>query len=270
MVSAAKTASSGDGISLLQSLLSSINSKAAPRRALISLPFEIGPGLKVSVKGYIILKRQEPVRSCYIWLGGEKPQIAVGSSTQIADDTARTVEKAEIRKAFKFGGETVSFTKDELSKIRNFGDPVIRIVGFKPVSMLPVWANVRPPIFVYPSEEDFVGSTRVFSALHQKLLKEQKMAVAWFIARRNASPVLAAIIAGAEKLADEGDQTMPPGLWIIPLPFADDIRQNPETTLVRAPDGLIDKMTQVVQQLQLPKAQYEPRKYPNPGEFPAW
>ena len=190
----------------------------------------------------------------------------MGSSTKIADDTARTVEKAEIRKAFKFGGETVSFSKEELVKIRSFGDPVIRIIGFKPISMLPVWANVKTATFIYPSEEDFVGSIRVFSALQQKLLNDQKMAVAWFLARRNASPVLAAIFPGEERVGDDGEQKMPPGLWVVPLPFADDIRQNPETPLVPAPDAVVDKMRKVIQQLQLPKAQYDPSKYPNPCE----
>ncbi|KAJ9639362.1 ATP-dependent DNA helicase II subunit 1 [Coniosporium tulheliwenetii] len=214
LTQAAKTSSSGDGITLLQSLLSAIHSKAAPRRALFSLPFEIGPGLKISVKGYILLKRQEPVRSCYVWLSGETAQIAVGSSTQIAEDTARAVEKTEIRKAYRFGGETISFTKEEIASIRHFGDPVIRIIGFKPMTMLPIWASTRAPMFMYPTETDYIGSTR---------------------------------------------------LWILPLPFADDIRQNPETTLVRAPDTLIDLMRTVIQQLQLPKAVYDPARYPNPS-----
>ena len=54
-------------------------------------------------------------------------------------------------------------------------------------------------------------------------------------------------------------------MWLAPLPFADDIRQNPETRLVPAPEPLIDKMRAVVQQLQLPKGVYDPRKYPNPA-----
>ena len=105
----------------------------------------------------------------------------------------------------------------------------------------------------------------MFSALQQKLLKDQKMGLAWFVARKNASPVIAAIVPGAEKLDDAGAQVMPPGMWLIPLPFADDIRQDPETTLIRAPEPLIDLMRLVIQQLQLPKAQYDPSKYSNPG-----
>lgn len=256
---------SGDGIALLNSLLSSINSRSVPRRALFSnVPLEIGPNFKISVTGYLLFKRQEPARSCYVWLGGEKPQIAKGVTTQIAEDTARTIEKAEIRKAYKFGGEQVTFTTEEQQALRSFGDPVIRIIGFKPLSALPFWANIKHPSFIYPSETDYVGSTRVFSALYQKLLRDQKMAVVWFIPRRNATPVLAAMFSGAETFDEDGSQKFPPGMWIVPLPFADNVRQNPETELIVAPEPLIDRMREVIQQLQLPKAQYDPAKYPNP------
>lgn len=262
------SSTSKDGISLLQSLLTSVASRAAPRRALFAnLPFEIGPGLKIGVKGYIILKRQEPKRTSYIYLpeDSDKPQIAVMSSTLMADDTARSVEKAEVRKAFKFGGESISFTPEELSKIKNFGDPVLRIIGFKPISMLPVWANIKPSTFIYPSEEEYVGSTRVFSALHQKLLTSNKMGLAWFIPRKNATPTLAAVLAGSRIRNAEEEQTMPPGLWIKPLPFADDIRHPPEISHVKAPDELIDSMRRIIQQLQLPKGVYSPQNYPNPS-----
>ncbi|KAJ5562632.1 DNA helicase ATP-dependent Ku type [Penicillium sp. DV-2018c] len=256
----------GDGISLLNSLLSSINSRSVPRRSLFSnVPLEIGPDFKISVNGYLLLKKQEPSRSCFVWQGGETPQIAKGVTTLTADDTAQAVEKADIRKAYKFGGEQVSFTVEEQQALRNFGDPVIRIIGFKPLSALPIWANVKHPSFIYPSEEDYIGSTRVFSALHQKLLDSEKLALVWFIPRKNASPVLAAMVAGAEKVDDNGVQKYPPGMWIIPLPFADDVRQNPESTVQRAADHVNDAMRDVIRQLQLPKAVYDPSKYPNPA-----
>jgi hypothetical protein len=35
---------------------------------------------------------------------------------------------------------------------------------------------------------------------------------------------------------------------------------------VQAPDELTDMMRPIVSQLQLPKAQYNPSKYPNPGK----
>ncbi|EAS30659.3 ATP-dependent DNA helicase II subunit 1 [Coccidioides immitis RS] len=258
--------SGADGISILNSLLSSINSKSVPRRALFSnLPLELGPEFRISVSGFLIFKRQAPARSCYVWLGGEQPQIVKGVTTLVADDSAREVEKWEIRKAYKFGGEHVAFTQEEQSALRNFGDPVIRIIGFKPMSSLPIWASTKHSTFIYPSEAGFVGSTRVFSALQQTLLKQKKFALVWFVARKNAAPVMAALIPGEEKLDDNDAQVIPPGMWIQPLPFADDIRQNPETHNIVAPEPLIDKMREIIQVLQLPKGRYDPQRYPNPS-----
>lgn len=265
-----------DGINLLNSLLSSISSKSTPRRTLFSsVPLELAPGFRISVKGYLLYKRQEPARSCYVYLGTDRPQIARGSTTQMADDTSRTVEKFEIRKAYTFGGEQISFSPEEIKNLRNFGEPVIRIIGFKPVEILPLWANIKQSTFLYPSDDDFVGSTRVFSALYSKLLKSKLMGLTWYIARRNASPVIAALIPtlpSDETLSGPSSGMSPTGcpqgLHLIPLPFADDIRQNPAMAHeipLRAPDGLIDAMRPVIGQLTLPKGMYDPERYPNPA-----
>lgn len=267
-LSAVPISKSGDGLTLLNSLISNINSKQTPKRALFSnVPFEIAPGLRISVKGYNVLHRQTPARTCYIWLDGEKPQMASGETTRIAEDSTRTVEKQEIRKAYKFGGEYVYFTPEEQKSLRDFGRPVIRIIGFKPRSMLPIWASVKKSSFIFPSEEDYIGSTRVFAALWQKLLKDDKVGIAWCVVRANAQPMLAAIIPSRERSEDDsGTPYLPSGLWIYPLPFADDVREiKPPAEVSQSSDELKTHMRTIVQQLQLPKARYNPTKYPNPA-----
>ncbi|PQE16214.1 atp-dependent dna helicase ii subunit 1 protein [Rutstroemia sp. NJR-2017a BVV2] len=258
----------GDGLSLLNNLVQDVNSKQVAKRSLFSnLPFEIGPGFKISVNGYNILQRQAPARSTYVWMDGEVAQIPVGETAQMADDTARIVEKVEIRKAYKFGGTQITFTPEEQKELKNFGPPGLKIIGFKPQSMLPHWASVKKSTFIYPSEIDYIGSTRVFSALWGKLLKDEKMGLGWFIPRKNASPSIVAILPSEEKLDPaSGQQIFPAGLWLYPLPFADDIRHPPPglAPLV-ASDALINSMRHVIQQLQLPGAAYNPRKYPNPA-----
>ena len=263
-----RSSKSGDGLTLLNSLISNINSKQTAKRALFSnLAFEIAPGLRISVKGYNVIHRQTPARTCYVWLDGEKPQIASGETTRMAEDSARTVEKTEIKKAYKFGGEFVYFTPEEQKKLRDFGSPIIRVIGFKPRSSLPRWASVKKSTFIFPSEEDFVGSTRVYAALWQKLLRDDKIGLAWTITRANAQPVLAAIIPSKEHTDDDnGTPYLPAGLWIYPLPFADDLREiKPPGELCRSSDELKSQMRVIVQQLQLPKAMYNPMKYPNPA-----
>ncbi|RFU79302.1 atp-dependent dna helicase ii subunit 1 [Trichoderma arundinaceum] len=261
-----RTSKSGDGLSLLNSLISNINSKQTPKRALFHLPFEIAPGLRITVKGYNIVQRQAPARTCYIWLDGEKAQIATGETTRVAEDSARTVEKQEIKKAYKFGGEYVYFTPEEQKSLRDFGSPVIRIIGFKPRSMIPVWASVKKSTFIFPSEEDYIGSSRVFSALWQKLLNDDKIGIAWCVLRSNAQPILSALVPSREQ-SDEASGTpyLPAGLWIYPLPAADDLRDISIDRRIDCSEDLKTKMRVIVQQLNLPKGIYNPLKYPNPA-----
>ncbi|KAM3510088.1 hypothetical protein MY10362_000227 [Beauveria mimosiformis] len=259
---------SGDGLNLLTSLISNINSKQTPKRSLFSnLPFEIAPGLRISVKGYNIIHRQAPARTCYIWLDGEKPQLAVGETTRIAEDSTRTVEKGEMKKAYKFGGEYVYFSPEEQKSLKDFGSPIIRIIGFKSRRSIPIWSSVKKSSFIYPSEEDYVGSTRVFTALWGKLLKNDKVALAWCIVRTNANPMLAAIMPSKpQSVENSGTPYLPAGLWLYPLPFADDLRDmKPPGKLAQASDDLKTQMRTIIQQLQLPKAMYNPTKYPNPS-----
>ncbi|EXJ83876.1 ATP-dependent DNA helicase 2 subunit 1 [Capronia coronata CBS 617.96] len=270
-------AGSNDGISLLQSLLSNIASKVTPKRALFSsVPLELAPNFRISVKGYLLYKHQKPSRSCYIYLGGERPQIVTGYTEQVAFENSKPIQKTEIRKAYTFGGQKITFSDEEVKQLRNFGDPVIRIIGFKPMSRLPLWANIKNSTFIYPSEEDYVGSTRVYSALHQKLFDDELFALTWFVPRRNATPVMAAMIPtlpaedidGMTSVAGMSATGAPQGLHLIPLPFADDVRQNPPTTHEKplgAPKELIAAMRPIVQQLNLPKGMYDPSKYPNPS-----
>lgn len=269
-----------DGITLLQSLLSTIASRATPKRALFSAAhLELAPDLRIGIKGFLLYKHQKPVRSTYIYVGGEQPEIVKGSTTFFADDFdggSRDVQKVDIKKAYTFGGEHVKFSKEEISKIRDFGTPVVRLIGFKPIEKLPLWANTKTSTFIYPFEEDFIGSTRVFSALYQNMIKKKVFGLMWYIPRRNATPVLAAMLPTLS--ADDEDNRAnqaavsatgcPQGLHLIPLPFADDLRQNPPSMhekSLRAPDELVDKMIPIIEQLNLPGARYDPSRYPNPS-----
>ncbi|KAI5790122.1 SPOC like C-terminal domain-containing protein [Geopyxis carbonaria] len=250
------------GTARLQEMVTTIRSKAVPKRTQFSTKLEIGPGLTIGVKGYLMYKKQEKGRSHYIYTGGEKVQIVEGTTTNMAEFTAKVVEKSEIKKAYKFGGEQVVFTDDEMKAMRNFGDPCIRIIGFKRRDSIHFDHNVKPAQFIYPDEKDFVGSTRTFTALHRKLVASAKVGLCWCILRRNTSPSLCALWPSTEETAG-GVQTRPAGFFLITLPFADDVRATPEVSPACAPAPLIDAMRSVVKQLHMPA--YTPDKYENPS-----
>lgn len=270
-----KTIKAEDGISLLQSLTSSITAKQTPKRAYFSsMPFELAPDMTISVNGYLLLHRQVKERNCYVYLeNNDRALLVQNEMTKTEDGSMRTVESGEVKKAYKFGpgGDYIYFSPQELEKVKQFGDKSLRIIGFKPRSMLPPWAAVAKSVFIFPTESTYVGSTRVFSALWQTLLNTDKMAIAWYIPRKNAAPRIVAILP-SKKQADEssGTKYMPAGLWLYPLPFVDDCRDlesiKPKSTeVVRASDELITQMRHIVQNLKLPKDQYDPFNYPNPS-----
>ncbi|KAH8838908.1 ATP-dependent DNA helicase II subunit 1 [Pyricularia oryzae] len=263
-----KHAKSGDGLNLLSSLISNINSKQTPKRAYFShLPFEVAPGLTISVKGYIPLHVQKPARTTWVHTAGEKAELALPETTKMeVSDSSRTVEKSEPKKAYKFGGDYIHLTPEETAQLKDWGGHVLRIIGFKPRSMIPQWASIKKSTYIFPAEEDHVGSTRVFSALWKKLLKDDKVGLAWFVARVNANPVLVAIIPSKRPSDEEsGTKFLPAGLWLCTLPFADDLRETDKRDVIKAPEELTAKMRKVVGNLHLPKGTYDPARYPNPA-----
>ena len=59
----AKTTTAGDGISLLEALLTTINVRNVSQRALFTLPLELGIGCRIGVKGFQMIKRQEILKT---------------------------------------------------------------------------------------------------------------------------------------------------------------------------------------------------------------
>ncbi|BFZ63850.1 ATP-dependent DNA helicase II subunit 1 [Saitoella coloradoensis] len=245
-------------------LLSAITAKSVPKRAIFSVPFELGPGFQIGVKGYILFKRQEATKSNYVWTRGSIAKLVETKSEMVCQDTTRTLQTTDVKKAFKFGGEPIVFNKDELTSLRVIEDPILRLLGFKPLDYLKFEWNTRPSYFIYPTDADITGSIRTFSALHKQMLSSSRMGLAWLVARRNASPVFVAMVASQEVTDPETKvQKQPAGIHLIPLPYADDIRSFPDNTTTRAPDSLIDKMHDIVASLSI--GGYQPEKYRNPA-----
>ena len=110
--------------------------------------------------------------------------------------------------------------------------------------------------FIYPDDDSVEGSTAVFTALHAAMLEKRQLAVVRFSRSANATPHLAALVAQREKRSEDGAvsaffpdlncmnrrrrrvrataaqdcphclqvQLASPGMHVVILPFADDIR----------------------------------------------
>eukprot|EP00483_Globobulimina_turgida_P001551 UN01553 len=113
-----------------------------------------------------------------------------------------------------------------MKEIKTFGDPSLTLMGFKPLDRLKKYYQYKPSQFVYPNEQRCVGSTIAFNALLQAMHQMQQFAVCRYIFRKVSAPQFVALVAQKEVIDPETNkQTAPPGMHMIFLPFADDIRK---------------------------------------------
>lgn len=108
----------------------------------------------------------------------------------------------------------------------------IKVIGFKPSESVEWQFNVASSYFLYPSEENYTGSTRAFTALARSLWNKGKVAIVWAILRKNSSPRMAALVPALNP-PTPGATNSPQGLYLVSLPFVDDLRERPAQELSR-------------------------------------
>lgn len=230
------------------------------KRPLYSVPLELPNNIIIGTKGYLLYKKRDVVsQKKKVFTDAEVPKMVKIKSRAIVEATGRELKLADLKRTFTFGGQTVNFSPEKLRELKSFGDPVIRIIGFKPANAIKDWLNITHSTFIYPSDDKIEGSIRAFSALYQTLRKMQKVAIAWCIMRKNDAPRLNALMP-----SPGSHEEVPQGLQMVPLPFADDIRKKPSKMYLEPTPDLIDHAKDIIHSLTMPKG-YEPERYSNPS-----
>ncbi|KAL3161464.1 hypothetical protein ABBQ32_010347 [Trebouxia sp. C0010 RCD-2024] len=144
----------------------------------------------------------------------------------------------------------------------------LRLLGFKPCSLLKHYHQLRSPTFLYPDERSMAGSTQTFIAFHAAMLAKEKMAVCSFVRTQASEPRLVAVIPQVEEVDDFGVQVTPPGMNLVYLPYSDDVRQpEADTTFTglahpRADEAQIEAAERLMAALSLPE--FASSNIPNP------
>lgn len=197
-----------------------ILSKHIMRRTAYSVTIELGP-LKFAARGFLIESKQKVTKSHKLYMKEERPSVAVRKAYFQLRSSAKDLEEDSVKRGYKVAGTYVILTKDEVDLIKRFEkSPVLRILGFKPLSAIELWQNITHPFFFYPYDDRIRNSRKAFTCLYKVLLDKQKVAIAWCVIQNNASPRLAALIPSPE-------ETKQPGLQLVFLPFAEEIRDVP-------------------------------------------
>ncbi|KAF8547934.1 Ku DNA-binding complex, Ku70 subunit [Imleria badia] len=275
-------------ITRIDDLLSQMRFHEVPKRALFSIPFELGKGFVIGVKGYGLITEQKKGSYKYFIDLGDRMQVANSRTVYLDEDQQVEVDRRKILFGGKLGTSTADaaddddemsmsitrsvklghrpfYTADEIRSFRTLDlEPGLKLLGFKNKSEIAFEDNIKHALFIHPDELKYSGSKRTFSALLQKMLQKDKIGLVLALVRRNATPVFCALVPQAETV-EEGGWSEPAGFHLIFMPFADDIRAAPITEAFRAMEEAKDAARAWIDKLCVKNGAYPPDSYPNPA-----
>ncbi|XP_070552798.1 X-ray repair cross-complementing protein 6-like [Ptychodera flava] len=243
-----------------EELLSRVRSKDHKKRSQGRVTFKLGEGLEMAVSLYNLVRAT--TKSTPINLDKKTNEPVQTKSSRFSDETGEKLMPSDVKKFQKFGGRRIIFDADEVTEIKKFGDPGMVLMGFKPRSSLKRYHHVRPAQFIHPDENSVTGSTSLFSALLQKCVARDVIAICKIVARKNSPPRFVALLPQEEELDDHNVQLTPAGFHVIFLPFCDDIRKLKYESAPKANTDQVDKAKEMVKKLQFT---YRSEAFENPS-----
>ncbi|KAL6072069.1 X-ray repair cross-complementing protein 6 [Balamuthia mandrillaris] len=211
-----------DASAKFEELRARVRRKEFKKRAINRFSLFIGPDIEIALRLYNLV--QKTTKGSHVWLDAKTNQPVKTMSKWVCVDTGTLLMDTQIKYSYGYGGESVIFDKDEVATIKALDKKGLQLMGFKPRHSLKTYYNIRHSSFVYPDEHEIQGSTVAFTALLDRMLHMDKLAIARWIPRDGAPPRFVALLPQQETFDEDGIQINPPGFHLIPLPYADDIR----------------------------------------------
>uniref|UniRef100_A0A803KXF9 ATP-dependent DNA helicase 2 subunit KU70 n=1 Tax=Chenopodium quinoa TaxID=63459 RepID=A0A803KXF9_CHEQI len=208
-------------IERLQDMKDQLRKRIFKKRRYRTYTLSIASGVSIQMSAYALLRPTVPGN--ITWLDSTTNLPLKTERSLICADTGALMQEAP--KQFQaYRDQEIKFSREEISQIKRVSLTQLCLLGFKPLSCLKDHHNLKPSTFLFPTDEDTIGSTKIFIALHRSMLRLRRFAVAYF--GSSTHPQLVALIAQDEVITARG-QVEPPGMHMIYLPYCDDIR-NPE------------------------------------------
>ncbi|XP_073280098.1 ATP-dependent DNA helicase 2 subunit KU70 [Primulina huaijiensis] len=233
------------------------------KRRVRRINFIIASDVCIELNTYALVRPTNP--GTITWLDSVTNLPLQTERSFICSDTGTLLQ--EPPKLFQsYKNENIMFSASELSEIKRVSTGHLRLLGFKPLSCLKDYHNLRPSTFVFPSDEEVIGSTCIFIAIYRSMLKLKRFAVAFY--GNPSHPQLVALVAQEEIRSGSG-QVEPPGMHMIYLPYSDDIRPIEELhteanpIAARATDDQIKSASSLVKRVDL--KQFSVCQFANPA-----
>ncbi|KAI7875336.1 Ku DNA-binding complex, Ku70 subunit [Lichtheimia hyalospora FSU 10163] len=230
----------------LDELLDNVRRREPNKRTSFRVHFTIAPEIVIGVRGYNLIMQEKRSTPHKVTGAGERIEEVEAQITYKCQDTQQVLLSTEIKSAFDYGGSQVVFSQEEIKKMRSVKEKGITLLGFRRKEKQNDILNISHSYFIYPDETQYEGSNRTFTALLKAMLAKNKIGVCSFTPRDNANTTIALMYPQAETFDENGAQDRPPGIHIIPMPYADDIRDLPITNTPIATEEQVEMATKAI------------------------
>ncbi|CAK5275225.1 unnamed protein product [Mycena citricolor] len=259
-----------------EELLDQMRVHEIPKRSQFSIPFQIAQGFVIGVKGYGLVTEQKKGQYKYFVDLGDRMEVAISRTQYVDQALENEIDKVKIVYGGDVGGDEATktvkagqrpfYSAEDIQSFRTLGlEPGMKLLGFKDRSELRFEDNIKHSLFIQPDEMAYSGSKRTFNAMLKSMIKKNKIGLVLSLTRRNSSPTFCALLPQAESKEDE-EWKDPAGFHLIPLPFADDIREAPvDTAEWHASEDAQNAARAWIDKLTVKNGGYPPDSYPNPA-----
>ncbi|CAH8381217.1 unnamed protein product [Eruca vesicaria subsp. sativa] len=235
----------------LEDMKDQLKKRVLAKRIAKRITFMICDGLSIELNGYALLRPATP--GTITWLDSTTNLPIKVERSYVCADTGAIMQEP-IQRIQPYKNQNVMFTAAELSEVKKITTGHLKLLGFKPLSCLKDYHNMKPSTFLYPSDKEVIGSTRAFIALHRSMLQLGRFAVAFY--GGTTPPRLVALVA-QDEIESDGGQVEPPGINMIYLPYSNDIRDidelhsKPGVAAPRASEDQLKKASALMRRLEL-------------------
>mmetsp|Transcript_4 Transcript_4/g.5 ORF Transcript_4/g.5 Transcript_4/m.5 type:complete len:631 (-) Transcript_4:167-2059(-) len=210
----------------LERLFDSVYRKSTAKRTLARLKWTLMDGVTIAVYVYSLVGRN--TKSATVPLLAQTNKPLHRETANVCADAGAYIHDVS-RRFTSVRGEKVVLPSSLMERWRERFPAGIALLGFKSMDSLKDYHQIKSPQFLYPDDETIKGSTSTFIALHAKMESMKVMAIVRIMRPIYSMPRLAALVPQQEmrEALDGGRsrQIVPPGMHVIFLPFADDVRK---------------------------------------------
>ncbi|OMO74720.1 hypothetical protein CCACVL1_16506 [Corchorus capsularis] len=189
----------------LEDMKDQLRKRMFTKRVVRRIEFHITNELSIGLNTYALFRPALP--GAITWLDSVTNRPLKIERSLICEDTGALIE--EPPKRFQsYRNDYVKFSVDEISEMKRISPGKLHLLGFKPLSCLKDYHNLRPSTFVYPSDQEVVGSKCIFIALHRSMLRHKRFAVAFHgsVSHPQLVALVAQIFPDTEDDAPEADE----------------------------------------------------------------